>query len=340
MNEFRNVEKINPFKYILAVDIPYLNLEKGIIINERIKNTILANGIFVIPVYENKAYDMTILDEEQLNEGYYEIKNELTRLERNKYFDKKKLKEISDNISKKMIKNKENLIYLPLKKLQEYDEYTYTHSLNVCVVATLIARNMGLREKMVRKVSFSALIHDIGKTKISNEILNSPNKLNDEEFRIIKNHVRYGYEIALKNKIIDEDVLGGILYHHEKFDGKGYLYNKSDLEIPLVARIITIADVYDALTSKRSYKKPWNNYETISFIIQNVEKIFDKDIVSVFIKIIGLYPPGTKVMLNDYSVGTVVAARETNELQPLIQIGECLIDMKQENKYILKVFKE
>lgn len=339
MNLFVSVDKIEPWKYILNANIPELKLAKGIIITEKIKENLLKKGIFVIPVIKNNASEHAVLRNELVEQSYNKVKEFWSSLYEKQKIDKDQFIDVSQDIAESIIDNfDDDVIYIPLKKLQNFDEYTYTHSLNVSIVATLITKAMGFDNFLVKKVSLSALLHDIGKSKIDINLINAPRGLTKEEFEQIKNHVKYGKEICYEQGIDDENIISGILYHHERFDGRGYLSRLKEEEIPIFGRIIAIADVYDALTSKRSYKGCWNNYKAVSHIIQNSTKMFDPDCVSAFVKVFGIYPPGTKVLLSDYRIATVIASKKDNELQPLLQIGnQIVVDLASEKSYILKV---
>ena len=337
MNLFVSVEKIKPWDYILNANIPELKLNKGVIINDRIKENLLKKGIFVVPVIKNSASEHAVLRNELVEKSYTKIKEFWETLYKKEKFDKEEFIDVSENIAESIIDNFDEIIYIPLKKLQNFDEYTYSHSLNVSIVATLIGKALDFDDLMVKKLSLSALLHDVGKSKVDIKLINAPRGLTYEEFEHMKNHVKYGKELCTSHGINNEDILSGILYHHERYDGRGYLEGLKENEIPLFGRIIAISDVYDALTSKRSYKSCWNNYKAVSHIIQNSNKMFDPECVSAFVKVFGIYPPGTKILLNDYRVATVIASKMQNELQPLLQIGNEIVDLAKEKSYILKV---
>jgi putative nucleotidyltransferase with HDIG domain len=337
LNLFVSVDKIKPWDYILNANIPELKLSKGVIITERIKENLLKKGIFVIPVIKNNASEHAVLRNELVEKSYNKVREFWDSLYKKQQFDKEEFIDVSQDIAESIIDNFDEVIYIPLKKLQNFDEYTYSHSLNVSIVATLIGKSMGFDDFLIKKLSLSALLHDVGKSKVDINLINAPRGLTHEEFEHMKNHVKYGNELCSAHGINDEDVLSGLLYHHERFDGKGYLSGLKEEEIPLFGRIIAIADVYDALTSKRSYKNCWNNYKAVSHILQNSTKMFDPECVSAFVKVFGIYPPGTKILLNDYRIATVIASKRENELQPMLQIGNDIVDLSKEKSYILKV---
>ncbi|HOJ94651.1 MAG TPA: HD domain-containing phosphohydrolase, partial [Fervidobacterium nodosum] len=135
-----------------------------------------------------------------------------------------------------------------------------------------IGRKLGISQELLEKLEFSAILHDVGKIGIPDSILLKPGKLTDEEYQIIKNHTIYGAEILSQIKYVDKEILSGTLEHHERLDGSGYPYGKKNGEISLFGRIIGIVDVYDALSTKRSYKETWTKEKVFEIIKQDVEK--------------------------------------------------------------------
>lgn len=156
--------------------------------------------------------------------------------------------------------------------IDKRDNYTHQHSKNVAAYALEVGRRMNLSQQMLEKLEFSAILHDVGKIAIPDSILLKPGKLTDEEYKIIKNHTVYGKEILSKIKYVDEDILNGALEHHERLDGSGYPYGKKDGEISLFGKIIGIVDVFDALSSKRTYKEAWSVDNVLEIIRSDVEK--------------------------------------------------------------------
>jgi HD-GYP domain-containing protein (c-di-GMP phosphodiesterase class II) len=336
---FKDVDKIESWKYILATEIPFLKLKKGTIINDYIKISLKKNGVFIVPVFQNKASEVSVIDKKIIEKSYAVIKEKFQKLQIDSKINAEIIDEISQGISDSIDKNFGDFLYLPLKKLKDFDEYTFTHSLNVGTIAALIAKSMNLPKKTLNKVVISGILHDVGKSKLNVDILNAPRKLTLEEFKHIKDHVIYGKNILLENNVTDKEIIDGVLYHHERYDGNGYQSGLINNEIPLFGKLIGIADIYDALTSRRTYKDIWNNYKVVSHIIQNSCKMFDPTIINYFLKIFGLYPPGTIVQLNDRRTGTVVASRKDNELQPLVQIGSTVIDLKEKGMFILNALE-
>ena len=140
-----------------------------------------------------------------------------------------------------------------LHSLREFDDMTYAHSINVALIASIIGQWLHYSDEDIRVLTLAGLLHDIGKVNIPADILKKPGKLTDEEYEIVKRHVNEGYDI-LKTQNIDNRIKEGCVFHHEKCDGTGYPFGLKSEKIPVFAKIISIADVYDAMTAARSYR--------------------------------------------------------------------------------------
>lgn len=165
------------------------------------------------------------------------------------------------------------------------DKYTNGHSIRVASYAEMIAKSMGFSDEMQKKIYFCGLLHDIGKISIADEIINKKGKLTDEEYEEIKGHSVSGWNILHE---IDEmpELAQVARWHHERYDGRGYPDGKAGTETPVIARIVSIADAYDAMTSNRSYRSVMPREKVISIIEEERGKQFDPDIADVFLKIL------------------------------------------------------
>ena len=165
------------------------------------------------------------------------------------------------------------------------DEYTRGHSIRVANYSRMVAKKMGLSDEKCEDVYYMGLLHDLGKIGVPNEIINSPQKLTDDQYNIIKKHPRLGSVILSEIKS-RPDLMTGARWHHERYDGKGYPDGKSGEDIPLMARIIAVADSYDAMTSNRSYRSYMPQDKVRSEIEKNSGTQFDPKIAECMIKII------------------------------------------------------
>ena len=168
-----------------------------------------------------------------------------------------------------------------------YDYYTYTHSINVGLFVIALGNKLKIKEqKEIHALGWSGILHDIGKTSINNKIVNKNGPLTDEEFEQMKKHPIYGYEILKEAGQVPVSSCNGVLEHHEKANGKGYPNGLSLKDISYFGRIMAVADVFDALTTRRSYKPALETFKALS-VMKNMEGHFDNNIFKSFVFLMG-----------------------------------------------------
>ncbi|MFA9559010.1 HD-GYP domain-containing protein [Evansella sp. AB-rgal1] len=171
--------------------------------------------------------------------------------------------------------------------LDSRDPYTATHSENVANYSRIIAKKMKLTKNLQEAIYVGGLLHDIGKIVIPEQVLNKPDRLTDEEFSIIKQHPQIGYSTLKHIKPFQQSgILDMVLYHHERYDGKGYPKGLNGSEIPLVARIMAVADAFDAMTSKRVYREARDIEKVITEMEEKKGSQFDPEIITIFLEYI------------------------------------------------------
>lgn len=208
-------------------------------------------------------------------------------------------------------------ILVNINDLKDYDDYTYHHCLSVAVLAIAIGVTMGLDDKQLAGLGMSAILHDMGKILIPIEILNKPSRLTNEEFEVIKQHPNLGIQYLSRHNLIDADIYSGVAMHHERVDGAGYPNGRTENDIPLFAKIISVADVYDALTSQRPYRTPMQPFEAIEYLMAGCSSAFDWDVLSAFVAKIEMYPKGSFVRLSNDKYYQVLDA--TKNLRPIVR---------------------
>ena len=216
---------------------------------------------------------------------------------------------------------------ITLAFLKKYDEYTFTHSINVNLYSLLLGKAIGLNKDELKDLGLAAMFHDVGKGLISSSLLNKPGKLTANEFETMKSHSLQGLKLLGNVEGLNEDVLRGVVEHHERYDGKGYPRRIEGSKIHRFARIIGICDVYDALTSVRIYKKAVAPAKTLSLMFKLRGTDFDPEYFDSFIRVMGIYPPGTMVQLEDMRYAIVL---ETNELFPLKPMVKVLFNRRMQ----------
>ena len=241
-------------------------------------------------------------------------------MESSKTIEKRKeeLYSITDEIVNEISSKKDLMVNMI--DLKYYDEYTFYHSVNVASLSIVLGVAIGLNKNELFKLGLAALLHDIGKIFIPKEILGKPSKLTDEEYSIIQTHSRHGYNFLKDHFQIPSISYISILHHHERYDGLGYPLRKKQNEIPLYGKIICIADVYDALTSNRPYRRALLPTEAMEYIMGNGGSIFDPEITHLFTRKVAPFPVGTCVRLSDGSIGFVVKNYSDCSIRPKIKI--------------------
>ena len=227
-------------------------------------------------------------------------------------------KVLISHIVDEILANKDTMVNLI--DLKFYDDYTFFHSVNVAVLSIIIGEAYGLGRSDLLNLGLSAILHDIGKMFIDKDLLNKPGKLTNEEYELIKQHPRFGYNFLKESYEIATNVYVAVLQHHERYDGLGYPFGKKATEILLNARIICMTDVYDALTSARPYREPLLPSEAMEYVMANGGSMFDLNLTRIFAKKVAPFPVGTYVRLSSGQTGIVMENYEDACMRPLIKL--------------------
>lgn len=194
---------------------------------------------------------------------------------------------------------------LDISALKTSDEYTFKHSVDVATIAMIVAKRMGLSKQEIHEIGMSGLLHDVGKMKIPLEILNKPARLTDEEFEVMKQHAVLGYRIIQNRPEISDNVKYGVLQHHEKINGEGYPLRVPADKINPYAKVLAVADIYDALITERPYKAAFSQREAVEIIMSMTGEL-DFEIMKAFLESMILYPVGSIVELSNGEKAKVV----------------------------------
>ena len=222
---------------------------------------------------------------------------------------------ITDDLMKAISDN--DAIAVDISALKISDEYTFKHSVDVATMSMIVAKKYGLNEREVYEIGISGLLHDVGKSKIPNEILNKAGKLTDEEFAMMKQHSLFGYGILKDKEDLSNPIKMGVLQHHEKINGRGYPMSVAGDKINLFARIISVSDIYDALVTERPYKKPFSPRDAVEMIMSMTEEL-DINVMRSFLESVILYPVGTDVELSTGEKARVIENNPKYVLRPRV----------------------
>ncbi len=240
------------------------------------------------------------------------------------------ISQISRHIIKDFDTLSEVLNYLQL--VRPLDDYTYSHSLNVSLMAIIIGKWLNLSEAEVDELATAGLLHDLGKTKVAEALLAKPGKLTTEEFEEIKKHTVLGYMMLEKVNDASNNIRHSVLMHHEKIDGSGYPVGATDSQIPLFPKIIAIADIYDAMTSNRSYRGKMCPFEVIRNFEQQTFGKLDTKVLTVFLRNIANSYLGDYVELDTGEICEVVFINPSRVWQPIVRFGEEFIDLSADSQ--------
>lgn len=296
-------------------------LTKGQALNITYINKIINHNISGIYIEDNSLSDVTI--EPLINDNIKvrtlnTIKNIFSQVnkgvEKLNEFEVTQISDIVVDLTDEVIATK-NLSF-NMTEFKNHDYYTYQHSLSVSVLSILTGISLNMSKDELHKLGMSAMFHDIGKMIVPIDIINKPGKLTNQEFEVIKSHPITG--VKLLGNLVSDDILSGIESHHECLDGSGYPYGKKN--ISLFGRIIAICDVYDALTSERSYRNACIPNEAIEYLMGCSDTKFDYDILSNFLKNIIAYPVGSIVNLSNGITSIVIKNYPENIMRPLVQV--------------------
>lgn len=228
----------------------------------------------------------------------------------------------------KTVKNTLHLMNT-LQLLREYDDTLYIHSISVALIAHTIALQQNLSEAEIRSLMLACAFHDIGKVQIPAEILYKPERLTEEEYAIVKQHPQRGFEILQKARFPQEIQMAALM-HHERCDGSGYPSGLTSDHIPLFARIIAIADVYDAMTARRSYRKEICSFDVIAEFENGGYQKYDVTILLSFLTSIAQSHLNNQVRLSNSLIGTIVMINQHKLSKPVVNLDGTFLDLSKE----------
>ena len=228
------------------------------------------------------------------------------------------MEELANEISGSVFNNRNAL--LCLSQIREKDRYLLEHSVNVGILMGLFSRHLGYDDHTVHQLITGALLHDIGKILVPDEILNKPGKLTDDEWTEMKRHVVYGQQVLLKSEGISDIALAICGQHHERLDGSGYPLGIKSEELSIYGRLAAIVDVYDAVTAKRVYHDGMPPSVAMKRLIEWSDNHLDRTLVYDFIRCMSVYPVGTLVELDNGKLGVVIETRTGLPDSPVVRL--------------------
>ena len=258
-----------------------------------------------------------VIHEKTRTHAQNQIKKTMMKFKSVSSTDIQKISQMVEDMIEQLLDKKD--FVFALSQLRSVDDYTYQHSVNVGVLALIIGIDLNLDKEQLKQLGMGAILHDIGKIMVPEEIIKKPAKLTSEEFQEVKRHTEYGYDILVQTDI-PEEAARIALHHHEKFDGTGYSRGLSNTKIPLFARIVAVADVYDAMSNDRVYQRRSAPDKVFREITHLGDKHFDTHIMETFAKHINIYPTGTGIILNSGHRGIVLYQNKLYPESPIVRV--------------------
>lgn len=260
------------------------------------------------------------------------VKDTLAIFKATQQIDVSQLETSVIQIVEDILSNKE--ILYDMVDIKTKDDYTYGHSVNVAVLCVMLGRKVGGDKSYLKKLALGGLLHDFGKILVPDEILNKPDKLTEEEFDIIKQHPFQGYQIFKDNPLLTPISKVMILMHHEKINGDGYPLGMTKNQIHEGARICSVCDVFDAMTSKRAYRNEYTIVNTLNEMERMTKNHLDEDLFKTFRGMICYYPVGTTVLLSNETVAIVEQNKIGSIDKPTVRV---IYDLKTKQEVFRRV---
>jgi putative nucleotidyltransferase with HDIG domain len=234
----------------------------------------------------------------------------------------RRARRVSGNLMETLAED--DTVLFGLMAIRDYDQYTFQHCVNVCVLSTALGSRLGLSRAATRELGVAGLLHDVGKLSIPRRILNKPGRLTAAEWDVMKTHPAAGARMLLRERGLEPGIVKAVkvaLHHHIRYDGGGYPRLTFSTAPSIFSRIITLSDVYDAMTSVRVYRElPIYPPNAIAYIWQERGRVFHPGLVKAFVSMVGAYPPGSVVRLSDGSIGVVVEPpRGSDPFRPVVK---------------------
>jgi len=244
--------------------------------------------------------------------------NIMVDISNNKRLDLPSLKKAINPMVNSIIRNPDAFSWLT--RMKHKDNYTYNHSVSTSVWAVAFGRHLGMPKKDLQSLAIGALLFDVGKMRLPDKLINNPNRFNQYEFKLVKTHVDHSVEIVRTISGISDDVVEMVKTHHERHNGSGYPDGLRENEISIFGKIAGIVDCYDAIISERPFASATSPHDAVKKFYEWRDIDFQAELIEQFIQVVGIYPVGTIVELNDGRVGVIVAQHRVWRLRPKVML--------------------
>lgn len=278
-------------------------------------------GITSVYVDDEVSEDVVVEDaisDKTRNRCKDALRTSFKRVKENLTVDLTAIEAPLNELLKEIVLNKD--VQINLTDINAADDYTFGHCVSTAVYATLMGIDRGYDMTKITDLGQGAILHDVGKLLIDPLILNKEGKLTEDELKEIQKHPEYSYSILKKCESLSEAARLIAYEHHERMDGSGYPKKARGYQISAFSRLVAVADVYDALSSDRCYRRKWPNNWILDYLTKNSGTIFDTEMVASLLKRIAIYPNGSEVMMSDGTRAIVVKQNEQVPLRPVVRV--------------------
>lgn len=325
-----------PLWAVLAQDLYTLQgqllLAKGTVLKPDLVNKLMASGITEVYLEESRENESPLDRQKSKLEGAFRVgqvivSDVIEQVRDGRPINSDDLKEAVEILYPEVVASTN--VFTHLLKLRNKDEYTAQHSIAVGAIGVKICQLLGLAEEQAKIVGMAGVMHDIGKVRLPDSILNKPYNLNSQEWELMKKHPQFGYEILKTMKDIAPEIQLAVLQHHERLDGSGYPLGFTAKKIHLYSRILAVSDSFDAMTTERVYNQPLSIFdaskELLSLAYRNQ---LDIQIVIRFVHYLVDMSPGQKVLLNTGQIAEVILPNKSEPTRPLVQVGDVFFNLE------------
>lgn len=325
-----NIINVEDLKCGMILEDDIINYKTGVIlvpknniITEQLIRKIINNEIEKVNIKKgSNRYNYDLIN------SYEKLENKLDDL----FGDMKNMNSVMiDDVLSEMdtfarVVSEERNVLMQMRLLNQKDDYTFNHSLSVSILAISLGKWLNYSKHQIFELSLVGLFHDLGKLEIPNSIINKPAKLEKEEYEIMKEHSMHSYFMLLETGKFSDDVLKGVLHHHERRNGTGYPNSLIEDEIHNYAKIVSICDVYHALTSKRVYKDKESPLKVAEYIKRESFSSLDPYLTHIFLDNISMFYVGNEVLLSNGETGMIVYVHPQDKTKTIVKVGEEFIN--------------
>jgi HD-GYP domain-containing protein (c-di-GMP phosphodiesterase class II) len=325
--------------YVSELDIPWLEspfLFQGFVIETREEMEQLRQVCKTVTVDMQRSSDRPVTDWDHVADEDYEVPVErelgaatgvrtnthqlvngiFRQIERGQAIDGDAIHATIKDTVDSVMRNPDAMVLLT--QIKNKDHYTAEHCINVSVLTAAFERFLGKSRRQIEEAAYCALLHDIGKIRVPDAVLNKKGRFNTEELALMQSHTEHGRDVLLSSHSVLKQAVDVALAHHERMDGSGYPHALPSDVIPYNARLVAVTDAYDAITSTRCYKGPCSSFDALQIMYKDRDRQFDASLVERYIEFMGVYPPGSVVEMSNGEVGIVLSVHPKHKLDPRV----------------------